>query len=257
MINLAGFLGQPIVINDILLYPPLIKDMASEEYPKFVQVLTMSQEDIEDSIEENRKKREKEGIILPDSEKKIIPTPFEVLISSSYHDKEYEEVVKKAFYFFLRKEITFLYEEGLIYAGNLEEEIKEVTDIKQLKFISSENFFEFQNTIRQLLGQKPIKPPDPNEHPKVKELKAKARYRDRVKNKTGKGISIETSVAAICCMGLGITPLNVGEMSYLAMMQIISMYQQKESYEIDIKSLLAGGDSKKIKPKYWIRNIEE
>jgi hypothetical protein len=31
----------------------------------------------------------------------------------------------------------------------------------------------------------------------------------------------------------------------------------KEKYEIDIDSLLAGADSKKIKPKYWIRNSEE
>jgi hypothetical protein len=35
------------------------------------------------------------------------------------------------------------------------------------------------------------------------------------------------------------------------------MEQQKEAYDIDIRSLLAGADSKKVKPKYWIRNIDE
>ena len=31
----------------------------------------------------------------------------------------------------------------------------------------------------------------------------------------------------------------------------------KEKYMIDVKSILAGADSKKIKPKYWIRNYDK
>jgi hypothetical protein len=58
-------------------------------------------------------------------------------------------------------------------------------------------------------------------------------------------------------MGIGITPLNIGEMSYVAMETIMSVYQNKEKYTLDVDSLLAGADSKKIKPKYWIRNLEE
>ena len=58
-------------------------------------------------------------------------------------------------------------------------------------------------------------------------------------------------------MGIGITPLNIGEMSYVAMQMITQVYQNKERYELDVKSLLAGADSKKVKPKYWIRNLEE
>jgi hypothetical protein len=58
-------------------------------------------------------------------------------------------------------------------------------------------------------------------------------------------------------MGIGISSLNIGEMSYVAMQAILSQYQEKEKYSIDIDSLLAGADSKKIKPKYWIRNLDE
>jgi hypothetical protein len=57
-------------------------------------------------------------------------------------------------------------------------------------------------------------------------------------------------------MGLGINPLNIGEMSYAAIGPIMKMYQEKEKYDLDVKTLLAGGDSKKIKPKYWIRNTD-
>jgi hypothetical protein len=33
-------------------------------------------------------------------------------------------------------------------------------------------------------------------------------------------------------------------------------YQGKEKYQLDVDSLLAGADSKKIKPEYWIRNLD-
>lgn len=107
--------------------------------------------------------------------------------------------------------------------------------------------------------QKPVEPPNPNEHPKIKAMKAKARYRDKVKAKQNakNGITLFTTMASICCMGIGLTPLNIGEISYVAMQAVLNQYQNKEKYQIDIDSLLAGADSKKIKPKYWISNLEE
>ena len=79
---------------------------------------------------------------------------------------------------------------------------------------------------------------------------------DKIKAKKGMGISLETTLVSICCMGIGITPLNIGEMSYVAACAIMERYQEKENYHIDIDTLLAGGDSKKIKPQYWIRNLD-
>lgn len=58
-------------------------------------------------------------------------------------------------------------------------------------------------------------------------------------------------------MGIGITPLNIGELSYAALMKLLERYQFKEKYDIDIKSLLAGADSSKVKPKYWISNLDD
>jgi hypothetical protein len=39
-----------------------------------------------------------------------------------------------------------------------------------------------------------------------------------------------TIMTSICCMGIGITPLNIGEMSYIAMEAILRQYQNKEKY---------------------------
>lgn len=88
-------------------------------------------------------------------------------------------------------------------------------------------------------------------------MKAKARYRDYIKAKKGLGLKFETLLSSICCMGLGLNPLNIGELSYAAIPVLVHFYQDKEKYDIDIRSLLAGADSKKIKPKYWIQNSED
>ena len=58
-------------------------------------------------------------------------------------------------------------------------------------------------------------------------------------------------------MNIGINLLNIGELSYAALPILISTYQEKEKYELDIRSLLAGADSKKVKPKYWLRNLDD
>ena len=125
--------------------------------------------------------------------------------------------------------------------------------------ISEEEFFNFQNLIRLAVDKKPVEPPNPNEHPKIKAMKAKARYRDQIKAKQNakNGITLFTTMASICCMGVGLSPLNIGEISYVAMQAVLGQYQNKEKYQIDIDSLLAGADSKKIKPVYWIKNLEE
>ena len=122
------------------------------------------------------------------------------------------------------------------------------------RMITEDNFFEFQNLIRQSCGGNVIDPPNPNEDPRVKRMKAKARERDRVKAKSGKGIRFDTTIVSICCMDLGLNPLNIGKLSYCALTDLMNTYQKKEKYQLDIDSLLAGADSKKVKPKYWISN---
>jgi hypothetical protein len=51
-------------------------------------------------------------------------------------------------------------------------------------------------------------------------MKAKARYRDRVKAKQG-GMTFEDSLTSICCMGIGLNPLNIREISYAAMNKLM------------------------------------
>ena len=246
------FLCEPVQFKPgIKIYPPTVRDViTNERYVVFGKLLTYSQEDIEDEFLEAKKTLDK------------YPTPIEFMLNNSYHNKDYHALCKAAFEFFIHEEVTFLYEQKLIVVGNLEEVLKNAQSIDELITIKEEEFFKFQNAIRECVGKKPIEPYVEETNPTIAEMKRKARRRDRLKEKQaaknkGNGISLYTMMVSICCMGIGITPLNIGEMSYTALESLVRKYQEKKKYDLDIKSLLAGADSKKIKPQYWIRNFED
>lgn len=244
MINSYAFLALPIRKKNYSVYPPTLNDSLNN--PNFTQwegLFTTSQEELEDSIHEHNP-----------SYDGPIPTPWLFLLGSAYEDKEFENTIREAFRFFLHEEITILYENQVIVLGNLEEELTKVSSAEELRIIDEEEFFNLQNTVRTSLGIAPVEKPDPDESPRVKRMKAKARLRDRIKAKKGMGLSLGDSLVSICCMGIGLTPLNIGEISYAALGKIVDRYQRKEAYETDVKSILAGADAKKIHPKYWITN---
>ena len=243
------FIGEPLEFKKgVVIYPPKLKDVIGcNFYSVYTQILTYSQEEIEDIYVKEKK------------DLSVFPTPIEFMLNNCYHKKEYEIACKQAFKFFLKVDVDFLYDQKLIVIGSLAEIVKTITNLDQLVTINEEEFFDFQNSIRLAINQKMVERPDPNEHPKIKAMKAKARYRDKIKAKQNakKGLNLYSIMTSICCMGIGLNPLNIGEMSYVAMEAILSQYQTKEKYQIDIDSLLAGADSKKIKPVYWIKNLEE
>ena len=251
MINPAVFIREPLNFKGKFnIYPPKVKDVIGNPmYAQFLQVLTLSQDDIRDEL---AKKEQYTNI----------PTPFEFLLINCYHYPEIASITKKAFKFFTQKDINFFYEEKMIIVGQLETVVQNIRSIDELITLKEEDYFDFQNRIREAAGEKPQKPadkPNPDEDPRITRMKAKARERDRIKARKGVagGISLSTSLVAICCMGIGITPLNIGEMSYASIGPLMNMMQNKEKYDTDIRSLLAGADSKKVKPKYWIRNSDE
>ena len=252
MNNPAVFIKEPLYFkNKFKVYPPSVREVVSNpRYGQFLKVLTISQDDIQDELS----KKIEEG--------ETLPTPFEFLLINCYHSAEFRAVAEQAFEFFIHERVNFFYEQKMLVIGNLEAVVIKIEKIDDLITIKEEEYFDFQNMIREVCGEKPLKPPEPpnpNEDPRITAMKAKARARDRLKAKqqASNGISIQTCLVAICCMGIGITPLNIGEMSYAAIGPIMKMSQEKEKYDIDIRSLLAGADSKKIKPKYWIRNSDK
>ena len=253
MINEQVFINAPLNFEKgVKIYPPTVKEVITQSYfPIFRKLLMSSQEDIEDDIEEKVKNKE----LKIDK----IPTPLEFLFSSIAQDKRIEMLAKEGFRFFTHEEVTFLIEQKIVIIGNLEKKLKTINNIDELPILNETNFLKFQNLLRQSIGEKIQEPPDPNENPRIKRMKAKARLRDKIKakqaSKNGEAPSLSTLLASICCMGIGLTPLNIGEISYASVSAIMERYQAKEKYEVDIKSMLAG--AKDVKLKYWIRDLDK
>lgn len=246
MLDTRTFLALPHNFkNKFNIYPPLVKQVIGNDYFGIYQkIFTMSQEELEDEFS-------KEGKDISQ-----VPTPYEFLLANCYHNKDFLEICKNAFKFFTNEEFTPLFQLGIFIVGNLEEEVSKAKKAEDLIQFGKDDYFDFQNEIRMVLGIKPVEPPNPNEHPKIRAMKAKARYRDKIKAKQGNGLDLTTILASICCMGMGLNPLNIGDISYASTSTLINQYQSKEKYELDIDSLLAGADSKKVKPKYWIQQLD-
>ena len=246
------FIGAPREFKPgVLIYPPKVKDIIiNPHFGQYGKLLTYSQEEVEDEFLAAKKQLEK------------YPSPFEFMLNNSYHHKQYEFLCKEAFKFFLHQEVSFLYEKKIVVVGNIQDILNTAQSLDDLVLITEDDFFNFQNAIRESIGKSKVEPPIIDEDPRIAEIKRKARRAKQLKAKQaekgrGDGITLYTTLVSICCMGLGITPLNIGEMSYVALESIMRKYQEKEKYELDIDSLLAGADSKKIKPKYWIRNFDD
>ena len=108
MINPATFICEPQKFNNkFLIYPPTVREVVKEPmYNLFIRLLTITQEDIQDDLTKKDKATE-------------TPTPFEFLLINCYHDKNFLEIAKKAFEFFLHEEVSFFFEEKMIVIGNL------------------------------------------------------------------------------------------------------------------------------------------
>ena len=244
MISPGVFLAQPFEFNKINIYPPKVNDVLKPLFWSLYKVLSLSQEEIEDELYDKDKDEMKT---------QKIPTPLEFLLINAYHDESYRHLVEQSFQFFCHTEILLLYDTKQILIGSLEV-LKNVKTPDDLIILDENNFFDFQNYIRQAVGETIVERPNPDEDPRVKRIKAKARYRDKVKAKLGLGLKLTTCLAAICCMNMGLNPLNIGEISYASINILMRTYQEKEKYATDIDSVLAGAD--KIHPIYWIRNLD-
>ena len=245
MIDERVFLGYPIDFKDICqIYPPTVNDVCgNKDFLIYQSLFTMTQEELEDAY-------------VDSAGATNVPTPFQYLLMNYYQDETMRKKIEDGFMKFVHEPVTIVPEIEMLLIGKSEDELDPDVDLENPILLTEENFFDFQNAIRMVMGEKAAEPPDPDEDPRVKRIKAKARYRERLKAKRQKGPQFGTLLAAICCMGIGLSPLNIGEMSYACVHWLISMEQQREEYDIDIRALLAGADSKKVKPKYWIKNID-
>lgn len=243
MIEELSFIGEPIQFtNEIFIYPPKIKDIIENDtLLQSYKILTYSQEDIIDLIEERKISATK------------TPTPLEFILANCKRSKQFENIVRLGLSVITKKTVSIGYTNKIIFIGDYEK-ISEINAVDHPCIINENNFFDFQNLIRIVFGDTAIKPYQEPENRIVARIRAKTRKRERKakETKAKKGGSLLNSMRALCLMNCGVTPFNIGELTYLAFNSLISLYQSKEKYDKDIILISGGADPKKIKPKYWL-----
>jgi|LSQX01.1.fsa_nt_gb hypothetical protein len=259
MIDAKLFLARPITFGQIKVYPPLVGEVINEQYfSSYKEFLTLTRDELSDLLEKNREREPELYKGLKEKDLEVFLDPFLFLLYHAKKDKNFEQQLKQAFKFFLKEEVEFFYEEQMILIGKLENELLSLNELTELVFIEQDNFFIVQNLIRKAIGQKEIQKIDyEDDNPMVRRMKMKARERDRVKEKKEKGISMGTLLAGVCCMGIGLTPLNIEQISYKALMMLFGMNQQKEEHALDMQILSSGMSKQKTAPKYWIRDEDD
>lgn len=244
-----AFMGLPIHFKgNSYVYPPKVKDTADADYEKYLKILTMTSEEIQDLFKEEK-------------DIKVYPSAFKLMFKNYLADEQLRDLTNRAFRFFLHEDVTFLSQKGIIILGDMEEKILSGEGIDNIYYIDESNFSEFQNLIRIAAGREPIieEKPNPNEDPRVTALKRKFREShkmiEKIKEKKGEILKFEDCLAAICCMGIGITPLNIGELSCSAISVLLKTFQHKESYDhLSIGAMFGTIDTKKTNIEYWIGN---
>ena len=249
MIKAETIINEPFKFKKTCkIYPPTVREMIHDNRGfTYSNLLTQRAEDIYDIFAEDREKN---------SSFKV-PTPFEFICLNAYVDDNTKELYLKAFEFFLHEPVAILSELKTILIGVREEDIDMEKDLDDPRTLTEKDYFDFQNAIRTAIGDDEVTEVEDikNELPQIARIKALGRKRDRIaaKNKAKNGVSFEKTLLALCCMGIGITPLNIGEITYASVTHLLNMCQNKEKYDVDMHLIYAGADSKKINPEYWIR----
>ena len=123
-IEVLSFLKKPINFQNICtIYPPSINEVLDEPlYNAYVNILLITQEELEDQIYGTEKVK-----IDP----KVVPTPLTYLFQIIKSGKDGEKLVKQAFSFFLKEEVTFFQEQQAIVVGELQTVLKRLNSIFQ------------------------------------------------------------------------------------------------------------------------------
>ena len=175
-----------------------------------------------------------------------LPTPFQYFMVLSQLP-ETGKLVNEALKFFTHETSLFLFERAEIVIG----------DLKEKHLLCEDNFDYFQNCIRELIGEKPIEKIEKDIDPRLARMKAKQRLRDQIKNKQAQekmGYEFSTLMLSTCCLGVGVTFENIDKLPYATMMKLQELCANKDKFETDMASLIAGADSKKINLEYWVKD---
>lgn len=217
--------------------------MGMAKYNYYINLLTLEQEDIlEIAKEKGTNPKNLENINI-----------FEYLMDSAEHDENFFLELKTALSTFIKEEILISPKSKMIIVGKP----------KERRIIREQEFEELAMVLRFFNRMRIKQPPPENETPMQKRFRLKREMRERVKEKQQKKKADENSpdfadiLSSICTMGVGINLSNIKDFTIYQIKEQLERAQLREQYYTELDMLMAGADSKKIKPVHYVRNLQK
>lgn len=227
----AGYPSRLYGVCDI--YPSMMSDylrIGSSTFSGRLGLLLLTETEI------SNLSKEKTGTEIPVEDIHVL----EFLLQSADHDDSFFLELNAAFSTFIKEEILFLPKINAVQIGPLEEQ----------RFITEENFADFQ-TILRIQNRKEVPEPPPEDESAIarkmrllREKREAVKRKQQQKNGSGQELADLLEIAEV----FGI---DYKSKSLYAFYGLIQRHQLKEKWDQDIAMLCAGADSKKIKIKYW------
>lgn len=234
------FLGRPADLGVCKIYPLTIKEIVEigfSTYQFYLNLLTMDPQDLKDVLE-------KKGVNIAED----IDVFDHLMISASNDDMFFLDLTK-AFSTFTKEEVHISPKTSLVIVGNPLER----------RMINKELFYWFSRLLRELNKMRLDELPVPGENKIQKKFRLKRNERERIKEKSQKGDESAPELAdvlsSLCVAEIGFTPLNIENLTIFQAKELLERVQAKETYHTELDMLMAGADSKKIKPNSWVRNL--
>lgn len=242
MLKKCFFLGKPLKFkNDVFIYPPTLNEAIGDDdgasFAEYQTILLLSRTELDDLYAEHKIDQSYD--------------PFDFLMKNCRESSEFYDAMKEALAFFTKTTATVVEDSNVIFLGDISQAILSGATIDELDkfcYLNKDNFFEFQNLLRESIGTAPVDPSIDDEDERVVKMKCKVRKRKQIIAQKS-GISFSTMIAAVCCMNPGITPLNIGEMSMASINRLFELGQKREEFNINVKVAMFDAN---VKPKYWI-----
>ena len=246
----ALLLGAPYNLSNICKIYQLTIDeifladnaLGLDKYYHYVNLLTLEQQDI---IEISKKK----GLTVNELENVSV---FDYIMLSAQFDNNFFLDLKTALSTFIKEEILISPKSKMIIVGNP----------KDKRIIGEKEFEELSRALRIFNKMRIKEAPPENETPMQKRFRLKREMRERVKEQQQKkqtdennGVDFADIMSSVCCMNVGINLLDLKKYTIYQIKTQLERGQAREQYYTELDMLMAGADSKKIKPEYYVRKI--
>lgn len=235
--KLRALAGLPVPMSDFscLVYPKTLRDLATigiNEFFGHLNFLTLTEADIRQMTGEDI-------------------SPFDFLLKSATIRENFKDRLEQSILYFTGEKILLIPEMDAISLG----------DFAEQRMLTDDNFFEFQEILRQqnFLEEQKVRHTGENEAAQLirKRLEDAQKKVEIAKGKKEESPIELSDLIGSLCIKTSIDITKVWDITYYAFNDQFKRLRFIEEHETGLQSIMAGADPKKIKLKDWIRSVQQ